>query len=161
MSAVKTVKVSYAASFLSACDTHVYAYNNTQLYIYNYDLVLLKTVGQQNNPTSPFYLPTGIKQFEVNKGKIYWLNNTNLQIVKQDNGELVKSVTVTAKNFIIDFDDNIVLVNNATKEINRFTADGTLVDQMAIENYTAGLCLSLAKDGEPLFYSYTSLFVNN
>ena len=158
---VKTAYVSYQTPLLSASDTYVYSYYNNQLYIYNSELVLLKQVGQQNNPTDAFYLSTLIKQFEINNGKIYWLNSTKLQILKEDTGEPIKSVSVTADNFAIDSDDNVVLVNNATKEINFFTADGTLVDQMAIENYTAGLGLSLTKDREPLFYSDTTLFLNN
>ena len=118
-------------------------------------------MGQPNNPSGQFYLPKGVNQFEVNKGKFYWLSKTSLQILKEDTGELIKSVPVSADNFAIDSEDNVILINTATKEINRFTADGTHLDQIPIENYTPGLRLSLTKDGEPLFYSDTTLFLNN
>jgi len=104
---------------------------------YNNEQQLLKHVGQSNNPTGAFYLPTGIKQFESHKGLYFWLNNNNLQILREYNGQLVKSVAVTANNFIIDSTDKFVLINNATKELNYFTADGTLVDQTPLDNLTA------------------------
>jgi hypothetical protein len=93
--------------------------------------VLLKQVGQTYNPTGAFYLPFGIKQFESHKGMYYWLYDTNLHILREDNGKFVKSVAVTANNFIIDSIDNVFLIKNATKELNYFTADGTLEDQVA------------------------------
>jgi hypothetical protein len=102
-------------------------------------------------------LPTGINQFESHKGMYYWLNNTNLQILREDNGQLVKSVAVTANNFIIDPTGKFVLINNATKELNYFTADGALLDQTPLDNFTADLRLSITIDGQPLFYSDTSI----
>ena len=86
MSVVKSVNVDYRAWCLSATDSHVYSFYKNHLHVYNFELVLIKQVGQANNPSGPFYLPTGIKQLEVNKGKFYWLNNTNLQILKEGNG---------------------------------------------------------------------------
>ncbi len=68
--------------------------------------------------------------------------------MREDNGQLVKSVAVTANNFIIDSNDNVVLINNATKELNYFTADGVLVDQTPLDNFTADLRLSITIDGE-------------
>jgi hypothetical protein len=80
---------------------------------------LLKQVGQSNDPKGAFYLPTGIKQFESHKGIYYWLNDSNLQILREDDGQLVKSVTLIANIFIIDSSDKVVLINNATKEHSR------------------------------------------
>jgi len=121
-------------------------------------LQFLKQVGLSNNPTGAFYLPTDIKQFESHKGMYYWLNNTNLQILREDNGQLVKSVAITASNFIIDSSDKVVLINNATKELNYFTTDGTLVDQTPLDNYTADLRLSMTIDSELLFHSDALLY---
>ncbi len=109
-------------------------------------------------PKSAFYLLADIKQFESHKGMCYWLNNAKLQILREDNGRLVESVAVTANNFIIDSSDNVVLINNATKELNYFTADGILLDQIPIDNYTDDLRLSMTIDGEPLLHSDTSLY---
>ena len=163
LSVIKTVDVYYASSFLSASDTHVYSLDkvNDKLWIYNNDLVFLKTVGQYNNLKGPFYLPPEIKQLEVNKGKFYWLNHTKLQILREDSGELVKSLAVTANNFIIDSKDNIVLVNNVNQEINKFDEDGTLIKKVPKDNYAAGLRVALTKDDEPLFYSNSTTFLNN
>ncbi len=61
-------------------------------------------------------------------------------------------------NFIIDSSDNVVLINEATKELNYFTADGTLEDHTPLDNYTAYLRLSTSIDGELLFHSDTSLY---
>jgi len=83
----------------------------------------------------------------------YWLNNTNLQILREDNGQLVKSVAVTASNFIIDSSDKVVLINNATKELNYFTLDGSLVDQIPLDNFSDGLRISMTINGELLFHS--------
>jgi len=60
-------------------------------------------------------------------------------------------VAVTANNFIIDSSDNVVLINNATKKLNYFTADGTLVDQIPFDKFTADLRLSMTKDCETVF----------
>ncbi len=68
LSVAKYVNIDYNLPFLSANDTHVYAYLNNQLFIFNNELVFVKQVGQSNNPTAAFYLPTGIKQFESHKG---------------------------------------------------------------------------------------------
>ncbi len=106
----------------------------------------------------PFYFPTDIKQFESHKGMYYWLNNTTLQILREDDGQLIKSVAVTANNFILDSTDNVVLINNATKELDYFSPDGTLEDQIPLANYKADLRVSMKIDGEPLFYSDTSIY---
>jgi len=136
----------------------MYTYFNNQLYIYNNELQFLKQVGQSNNPTGAFYLPTDIKQFESHKGMYYWLNNTNLQILREDDGQLVKSVAITASNFIIDCSDNVFLINNASNELYYFTADGNIADQTPLDNYTAEIRLSMKNDCEPLFYSDTLIY---
>ena len=102
---------------------------------------------------TPFYFPSEINEFEWHKGKYYWLDETRLQILREYNGQLVKSVAVKANNFTFDSSDNVVLVNHATKEINVFTVDGILMDQIPLDNYIAGLGISLTKDDQPLFYS--------
>ena len=102
---------------------------------------------------------SNLNKVHSNKGKYYWLSDIKLQILKEDNGELVKSVAVKANNFIINSSDNIVLINNATKELNYYTSDGILVDHIPIDNFTPGLRLSFTKDGEPLFYSGTSIYL--
>jgi len=153
LSVVKSINTGNYLAFLSANDAHVYAFCNNQLYVYNHELQSLKQVGQSNNPTGAFYLPTDIKQFESHKGMYYWLNNTNLQILREDNGQLVKSVAVTASNFIIDSSDKVVLINNATKELNYFTLDGSLVDQIPLDNFSDGLRISMTINGELLFHS--------
>jgi len=160
LSVVKTVNIGYQTQYISATSTHVYYYYNNQLYLYNHDLVFLRNVGLQNNPTGAFYLPPGFKQFEINKGKIYFLSNASLQILKEDTGVLVKSVGITAENFIIDSDDNIVLINNATKEINYFDEIGNIMDHVLVENFTAGLKISTRKYSDPLFYNDTTLLIS-
>jgi len=122
------------------------------LYIYSRDLASIKQVGQSDDPEGVFYLPQFLKQFECNKGKYYWLSNTNLQILKEDTGELVRSVEVKADNFVIDSDDSVVLLNKETQRLNWFCENGTLIDQSNIKNYKYNLILSLTKDGEPVFY---------
>ena len=159
LSVVKSLNIGTRIAFLSSNDTHVYAYYNNQLYIYNNELQLLNQVGQSNNPTGAFYLPTGINQFESHKGMYYWLSFNNLQILREDNGKLVESVAVQAENFLIDSNDNVVLFNNATRELNFYTADGILVDQIPLDIYTTGLRVSMTKDGEPVFNSDTTLYV--
>ena len=127
LSVVKTVYTGYNTPFLSTNDAHVYVFQynhfstDYKVNIYNHDLVLQKEVGQTNNPTGTFYFPTGIKQFECNKGRYYWLNNTNLQVLKEDTGKLVKSVKIAADNFTIDSSVIVVLIKNAAKEVNHFT----------------------------------------
>ena len=69
-------------------------------------------------------------------------------------------MAIAADNFTIDSRGNIVLVNNATKEVNHFTEDGILVDQMPIDNYTDGFKVSLTKEDEPIFYSDSIIFAN-
>ena len=108
-----------------------------------------------------FFIPSVMKKFESHKGRYYWLSETNVQILREDNGELIRSVAVKANNFIIDSRDHVVLVNNATKEVNLFNEDGNLVDKIPIDNFKDGLKLSLTKDDEFLFYNNTELYLSN
>ena len=164
LSVAKTVHIGLVTLFLldsqffTANDTYVYTFYNNQLCVHNNELEFLKKVRQSNNPTGAFYLLTDMNQFESHKGMYYWLNNTNLQVLREDDGQLVKSVAVTANNFIIDSTDKVVLINNATKELNYFTADGILVDQIPLDNYKADLRVTTKIDGEHLFYSDTSIY---
>ncbi len=164
LSVAKTVHIGLVTLFLldsqffTANDTYVYTFYNNQLCVHNNELQFFKKVRQSNNPTGAFYLPTDMNQFESHKGMYYWLNNTNLQILREEDGQLVKSVSVTTNNFIIDSNDNVVLINHSTKELNYFTADGILVDQISLANYTADLRVSMTIDGEPFFYSDTSIY---
>ena len=74
----------------------------------------------------------------------------------------MESLALKADNFVIDSTrDEVVLVNKATKRIKYFTADVILVDQILIDNYTAGLRLSITKEDEPLFNSNRAIFVKN
>ena len=164
LSFVKTINVGFYPIYLSVNEDHVYSYSNFinyQVCIYNKDLKFLKRVGQRNNPTGAFYIPSVMKKFESHKGRYYWLSETNVQILREDNGELIRSVAVKANNFIIDSRDHVVLVNNATKEVNLFNEDGNLVDKIPIDNFKDGLKLSLTKDDEFLFYNNTELYLSN
>ena len=71
----------------------------------------------------------------------------------QDNGEVVRSVEVEAERFIIDSRDKIFLINNATREINCFNANGIRLGQIPIDNFTGGLKLALTKEDETVFNS--------
>ncbi len=64
-----------------------------------------------------------------------------------------------ANSFLIDSNDDVVLINSATKEINRFNENGILLDQIPIYNYTIGLKLALRKDGGLIFFTNTFLFI--
>jgi len=158
-SVFRCIRIKKLSTFLSANDSHVYSFHDNQLSIYNRELELLKQVGQRSDPKSAFFLPDDIKQFESHKGKYFWLDNSKLQILREDNGELVNSVLVCANSFLIDSNDDVVLINSATKEINRFNENGILLDQIPIYNYTIGLKLALRKDGGLIFFTNTFLFI--
>jgi len=97
-------------------------------------------------------LPTAIKQFESHKGKYYWLSDTKLQILREDNGQLVNSVTISADSFSHIDSSHVVLVNNATKEINYFNADGYLVNHKPIDNYRADVRFSLTNEAKSFLF---------
>ncbi len=151
--------IDYSTSFLSANETHVYLFNNEQLCVFTKELKFVKRVGQSWSQNKPFYFSDDIKQFESHKGRYYWLNNKKLQILREDNGILVKSVPVAADSFIFDSNDYVVLINNATKEVNRLSKDGCVVHSLPIDNYTAGLKLALRRNDELMFFSNSSLFI--
>ena len=145
-------KLEYPPIFISECDTYVYSFGNNQLNIYSKAFTLIKSIGQQNMPAGPFYFPNDIKQFECKNGKYFWLNKTHFQIMNEVDGELIKSIEVKSNNFVYDSKDRLVLLNQATKELNYFNYDGVLVDNVSVDyNQVDGLDLSLRKDGEAVF----------
>ena len=103
-----------------------------------------------------FYIPSVIKQFESRNGKYFWLNNTNLQILNETDGKLIKSIEIESDKFLFDSQNNIVLINKKTKEINYFNDLGILQDMMAIDNYRDGLDLIISKDDELILFDKTS-----
>ena len=158
LSVVKNNIPDYQINIISVDEKHAYCTSHSnKLRIYNQDLVSIKIIGQNDVPTEPFYFPTDIKQFECKNGKYFWLDNTNLQILREDNGVLIKSLKVTADNFSFNSNENIVLLNKATKELNYFSKEGAFIESIPIENYHDGLTLmSLKKNDEPIFFDKKS-----
>jgi len=79
--------------------------------------------------------------------------------LREENGLLVNSVTISADSFIID-SSHAVLVNNATKEINYFNEDGYLVNHIPIYNYRADVRFSLTNEAKSFFYFDSALLSN-
>jgi len=82
----------------------------------------------------------------------YYINKLNLDLV------VVNSVAISYTSFLSATDNHVyAYCNNLlyvyTKELNYFTADGTLVDQIPLDNFLDGLRLSMTIDGELLFHS--------
>ena len=80
--------------------------------------------------------------------------------MKEDNGELVKTIEVKATRFIFDSIGNIVLYDDDAKELNWFNNEGVLLNELSIENYRGDIIFqSLSKYDEPIFFDMKSNIV--
>ena len=153
-----------------ATDTNVYCYvNEGRLDIYNRELDLIESAGQEDGLAGAFYTPKlqgdRLQQFEFRNGKFFWLSDSHLEI-SEDHGELIKSIEIQAQNFVFDSTGRIVLFDKISQELNYFAEDGTLVERVLVDNcedLVVSNCeevsLSLTQDDEPVLFDQKSLTI--
>ena len=149
----KLFALTSTPELFSISETYIYCFADSTLRIYNKEFAFIKVIGQNTIPTGAFYIPADITQFECKNGKYFLLNKTNFQILGENNGELIKTIQLTADNFVFDSKDMIVLLNKAKKELTCYNDKGDIIESIPIENYRDGLTLkSLSKNDEPIFF---------
>ena len=105
---------------------------------------------QSKYPDEPFYFPSDILQFEWANEKFIWLNKTNLQILDDTSGKVVKSIEVDADKFILDSQSNICLTNKTAKKLQVYGNLGSLLEENLVEQELLD---------QPLFLDWEDKFI--
>jgi len=159
LSVVELLRIDYDPLFISSCDRFVYSFGNAKLNIFDRQLKLIKSIGQRAWPSRPFYFPANIRQFECNNGRYFVLTRTHLRIMREDSGELIRSIEVAANNFIVNSrDGSVVLMNKSKKGLDYYTGDGVLFAFVHLEDFCDDLSLAIAQDNTPIFFNCNKIF---
>ena len=112
---------------------------------------------QSATSEKPFYFPANVKQFECVDGKLIWLNATQLQILNEKTGDLIRSVKVVADKFILNSKNKIVLLNQAVQRLQVFHIDGALLAEFKVEENLLDVTFFLDKQDNVLFFNKKTL----
>jgi len=155
-----TKSIQHEICLLSVNDVFFYCIGDKKLHIYNMKLELVKSIGQQTDPTAAFYLPPNIKQFESKNEKYFCLTDSHLLILKESDGKCLNSFEVKTNMFTFDSKGDIVFFNKDTKELNRFSFEGDVLKatntQIHVENYHENIVfMALLGEDKPVFFDQT------
>ncbi len=86
------------------------------------------------------------------KGKFFWLDDKEFVIMNESTGLILKSITIDADKFLIDFNDQIILLNKETKKLCYFNNDGTLMNEVAVVEFEAEPIIFLDNNAKVMLY---------
>jgi len=153
-----TKSTQHEICLLSVNNDFFFCIGDKKLHIYNMKLELVKSIGQQTDPTAAFFLPPNIKQFESKNEKYFCLTDSHLLILKESDGKFLNSFEVKTNIFTFDSKGDIVFFNKDTKELNRFSIEGDLFTNthIHIENYHENIVfMALSGENKPVFFDQT------
>lgn len=109
--------------------------SNQPLYILNWQLQLVNTIGQRDKSDDRFYFPSDIKQLEKRNGKFFWLNDTNLNILDGLTGVILKSIKISAAKFDFDSKNNLIVMCNSNKRLTHFDFNGQFIKEIELTHF--------------------------
>ena len=135
----KSMVSLYFKRFVGVNDSYLYCISNKTtnkpLFIYNWKLQLITSLGQRDNPKRPFFFPSDIKQIDNKDGKYFWLNSKSLTVINELNGSIQNSVDLNADKFIFDSKSNLILICKTSKKLVFFSYDGCLLQEFDLYNF--------------------------
>ena len=154
---------NYSYQILGSNDFNIFcltkSLNANRLNIYDWNLLLIKQIGQSTNLNSPFYFPNDIIQFSSNNGKYYWLNANSFNILDELNGDIIKTIPINATKFHFNSNKKITLFCNVNMEIVELDQNGEKQGEAKLYNFPANCSAFFEDDGQVHFFDNTNLDV--
>ena len=102
-----------------------------KLRIFDHQLNNIKTVGQSEFPNEAFYITNRIKKVAYRNEKIIYFYPDKMEMLNED-GVLVKLIEIKGDAFYVR--ENILLLSILESKMFEFSLDGTLIDEVRLEN---------------------------
>lgn len=135
----KSMASIYFKKLVGVNDAYLYCISNKPankpLYVYNWKLQHITSLGQRDNPKRAFYFPSNILQIDNRDGKYIWLNDSSLNIANELNGTLVNSISIQADKFQVDSNNNLVLMCKSIQKLVYYNLDGYLLQEIELYNF--------------------------
>ena len=117
--------------------------------VFNHKMVFIKEIGQRLNKNQPFYIPSTLREFEVNDTRLFYLSNNEINIMKLSDGVLEKKVPVSASQFAtVDYGLNIAAVEKNSNNciLKMIYKDGELIHQVNVNEIRDANLIANCKD---------------
>ena len=117
--------------------------NDCSIVVYNYNLDLIRKIGQSKVSNDPFYFPTNINAFFNRDNKYFTRTNTGAKLneircVDETNGNLLQRVFINKlKYFTIDSNGNVITIESVDDfNILKFCdCNGSVLKQVKLKNF--------------------------
>jgi hypothetical protein len=154
--------VEYSRCLSISADTD-YIYTLNSFYtvdVYNWSLMLVEKIGQNENESEPFYFDN-VQQMDIRNKKFYLRRPDGINIVDEKDGKVLKTIEIDSYKFIIDDDDKqlVVFENDSICRyqldsgdfISKIDTKGSIPNGFTFLNYKDNKYILLSKNKKELY----------
>lgn len=94
--------------------------------IYDFNLNLLSTVGQDTDENAVYYIPSTVTEMQLNDDYYFFKDSYNIRIVDIKNGSLVNNFETNGDIFTVDPDSYVLTYNNSKNCLTYFDFNGEM-----------------------------------
>ena len=135
--------------------------NSNHLCIYDWNLQLIKSIGQFSYPNNPFYFPTNIIQLENKNSKYYWFDSNTFNILDETTGIILKTFPVNATKFHVNSNETITIFCNINMELMGLDRNGNKILATKLHNFPTS-CSAFFDDYERVhFFNNLDIILQN
>ena len=121
---------------IGADETTIYCSSNSSLYLFDWNLELIRSFPQTDKFTMPFYFPASIKQIEMKNGKYFWLDDISLNIIDALNGYIIKSIKLKAEKFVFNSKEYLIAFSKLRQTVWFYNSEnGDLISQCELHQF--------------------------
>jgi hypothetical protein len=113
--------------------------NSGLIKIYNWELGLLKSIGQNVNPDVPYYIETPIYQILVTKGKIFLRKENVVSIIDEKFGKLVSKLECNYKLLTNGSNSNIIAISRDSDRLIYLSPNGVKFCEKRLVDFPVNL----------------------
>jgi len=158
-------KYNYNYKILGSNDLNIFCLttnvNPNHLSIYDWNLQLIKSIGQFSYPNNPFYFPTDIIQLENKNSKYYWLNTNTFNILDETTGIILKTFPVNATKFHVNSNETITIFCNINMELMELDQNDNKIMATKLHNFPTSCSAFFDDDERVHFFNNLDIILQN
>jgi len=158
LSETKSIQTNCNYKILGSNDNNIFCLttnvNSNHLIIYDWNLKLIKSIGQFSYPNNPFYFPANLIQLENKNKKYYWLNSNTFNILDETTGIVFKTFPVNATKFHLNSNETITLFCNTAMELMDFDLNGNKMGTAKLHNFPTSCSAFFDDDERVQFFDF-------
>jgi len=106
-----------------------------KVYDYKLNKVKLTHPFQSTVSTNPYYIPANVKQLNSRDGKCIWINSSQITILNENTGEVIKTIQIAGEKFELDSRNNLVVLQNSSKKVIYYDLNGVMIKEFDLTGF--------------------------